>query len=361
MEKIMKHIVIVVLLAIPMICECVTVAYSPSVGGQPLIFHTNTTFDPSKYSAATWSQIENALLIRSTYSQHLENLSYKNCCARWNFWVNSFGQWFSQHGQNQVGYNDFTGGFTIGADTCFNDFLIGAAFSYTNSNLHWKDSAGHGDINSYYGGLYSSWNNECFYVNAAVLGAYNDYDTSRHVLFRSIDFHAHASHNGWEALAEIEAGVEFQELFCNVDLVPYISVDYVYLSQQGYNEHGAERFDLHVENRNDQLIQSELGLQFLRRMNCECCCRSWMLIPNLSLSYINQTPLTARSYRFNYVTRTPLGSVSGWDFERNLGAVTLNFNVLDCTETWNFTLHYNGQFGKNYSCQTGSIMCNISI
>lgn len=353
----------VLLLAFPIACDCKTVAYSPSIAGQPLVFH-NTTFNqmhPSQFSAATWTQLENALLIRSIYSQHLESLANRNCCPQWNCWADGIGQWQHQNTENKhlFGYNVTTGGLTLGADTCCNDFLFGVAASYTNSNLRWKQSAGNCQINSYYGGLYGSWNKGCFYVNASALGAFSEYHTSRHFQFRATDRHAHARHNSGEALTGVEAGIMLKELFCSIDLVPFVGVDYVYLSQQGYKEHGADSFNLYIKRRNDQLLQSELGLQFRRRILCEFCYKSWTVAPNASLSYINQTPLTGHSFKSNFVGRDRGFRVKGWDFERNLGAIALNLNFLNCTETLNFTLHYDGQFNKNYWNQTGSMMGNL--
>jgi outer membrane autotransporter protein len=371
MKGFMNFTVTALLLAIPLAAECRTVAYGPSIPGQPLIFHVNTSFNQaSQFSAVSWTQIENALLIRSSYSQHLENSTNRfcceqwnegNCCEQWNIWADALGQWQHQNSthQHQLGYNDKTGGLTVGADTCYNDFIVGAAFSYTNSNLRWKRSAGHSQINSYYGGLYGSWNNECLYVNASVLGAYSDYHTSRHFHRGTIDRHAHARHKSGEALAGIEAGVMMQELFCGIDLIPFVGFDYVYLSQQGYSEHDADRFNLHIKRRNDQLLQSEIGLQFTRCFQWELCCKNWTIAPNVFLSYTNQTSLTGRSYHTHFVGHDHGFSVKGWRFDRNLGAIGLNFNFLDCTDSMNFTLHYDGQFGKNYWNQTGSIMCNL--
>lgn len=362
--KEMMHLIVIALLAIPIASECKTVAYSPSISGQPLVFHFSTAFNqihPSQFSAVTWTQLENALLIQSSYSWHLENLSNRNCCAQWDFWADGMGQWQHQNKghQHQFGYNDITGGLTLGADTCYNDFLVGVAVSYTHSKLRWKHSAGDSQINSYYGGFYGSWDNGCFYVDASLLGAFSDYHTSRHFHYRTIDRHADARHHGWEALTGIETGIILQEPFCCIDLVPFVGVDYVYLSQQGYNEQGADRFNLHVERRNDQLLQSELGIQFTRRILCDFCYNSWIIAPNLALSYINQTSLTGRSYHANFVDRDHRFSVKGWNFNRNLGAIDLSFNLQDCTETIKFTVYYEGQFGKNYWNQTGGIMCDL--
>ena len=315
----------------------------------------------SQFSAVTWTQLQNALLIRSSYSEYLDNLSTRDCCSDWNFWVDGKGRWLHQNTekQQQFGYSDVTEAITLGTDICYNDFVVGMTASYTHSNLDWEQSAGDSQINSYYCGLYGSWDNGCFYVNASVLGAFSDYHTSRHLQNGTIYRHANSSHDSWEALTGIEVGVPLEEVFCSIDFIPYACVDYVYLSQQGFSENGAGVLNLNVRSRNDQLLQSEIGVQFTRRMLCDFNCDSWIFAPNLSLSYINQTSLTGHSYDTTLVNRNITFNVDGWNFEHNLGAVSLSFNFLDNTETLKFALYYDGQFGKNYWNQAGGIMCNL--
>lgn len=316
---------------------------------------------PSQFSAITWTQLENALLIRSSYSQRLNNPYDRRCCGQWGVWTQGLGQWQHQNTkrQNQFGYNDITGGLTLGTDTCYRDFRVGAAASYTYSDLRWDESAGEALINSYYAGLYDSWNCGCTYVNASLLGAFSHYRTSRHLHFGTIDRQAKSHHNSWEALANIEAGIKLQNAFCGIDLIPFASFDYVYLSQQGYREQGAESLNLNVKKRNDQLFQSELGLVFTYQTLWTCYGKSWTMNPRLSLSYINQSPLTRRSYQTNFVGSDCAFCVKGWNFERNLGAIDFSLNFSDCSETMELTLNYDGQFSKNYWNQTGDIAFNF--
>lgn len=69
MKGMMNLVVIVSLLAIPLTCECKTVAYSPSIPGQPLIFHHTTPFSFEK-------KIASKLPSRNRYQLlHLSKLS----------------------------------------------------------------------------------------------------------------------------------------------------------------------------------------------------------------------------------------------------------------------------------------------
>lgn len=347
------------LLAIPAVAPCETEAYSPSISGQPLIFQVNS-IGLSQFSAAEWTQLQNALLIRSSYSRHLESHSCSDCCCGgWDVWADGMGQWLKQDSgnQNHFGYRSATGGLTLGADTCCNDLRVGVAVSYTHSNLHWEKRAGNSQINSYYGGLYGSWNNGCFYIDTALLGAYSDYSTTRHKHYRTYSRHAHSHHHSGEFLTGFEAGYLWQECCC-IDFVPFVGLDYVYLSRQGHSEHGALSSNLHVGSHSDQLLQSEVGLQLRRCFNCDC---NWTVAPNLSISYINQSPLSGRSCHVKYVGRNHGYRVKGWDFERNLGAIAFGFNFLDCSGMSGIGLYYDGQFGKNYWNQTGGITGHLSF
>lgn len=322
-----------------------------------------TAFDqiqPSYLSALGWTQFENALLVRSSYSQHLNEINWDQCSGPYNVWIDGIGQWQNQNSKGeQFGFNDTTGGVTIGADTRFDEFRVGAAFSYTYSNLHWKKSVGHANINSYYGGLYGNWTNGCGYVNATVIGAYNKYNTKRHLHFATIDRGAHSSHNGWEVLAGLEAGIKWQ---CqDIDIIPFARVDYMYLSQQSHHEDGASSLNLNIHQRDDQLTQSEFGVAFTTRWMNKCDCDPWVFVPRLGLSYINQSPHSTRRYHTNFVDSTCDFTVTGWNYRRNLGGVSLALSGFNCCETIGLTIRYDGQFGSNYSNQSGNIALDFKF
>ncbi len=356
MKKIPSRIMLASVLAIPIVSEAYTIAYSPSVAGQPLVFVLDS-MRLSQFSAVTWSQLQNALLIQSTYSNHSDDLFYRKCCGQWNLWVDGMGQWLGQDTDpdEQFGYRDFTGGFTLGIDKCYRNFSVGGAFSYTRSSLDWKEGVGEATINSYYGGIYSRWNNDLVYVRGTVLGAYNDYDVTRYVRVRLKNLDAFSDHHGWEALAGIESGVMLKNLFCSTDLVPFAGVNYVYLTQQGYSESGAYSANLHVEGRNDQLLQSQVGLQLIHRFYCGY----WIIAPDLSLSYINQTPIAVHNYEDTVINLDHQFDVAGWSFKRNLGELSFCMNFIDSNGMTSFTLRYDGQYGGNYWTQTGSLTCNL--
>lgn len=325
----------------------------------PEVQQSFSQMQPSQFSALSWSQFTNALLVRTAYYRHLNENVYETDCnaeCAWRLWVDGTGQWQQQNAEKlQFGYHDTTGGISIGADTLYEGCQVGAALSYTHTKLDWTQSAGTGNINSYYGGIYSKWNDTYKYINLSFLGAYNHYQTKRHIHFGSIDRHAHASHNGWEGLASIEAGIYSN--FCSITVIPFGRIDYVYLSQRGYQEHGADSLNLRVHSRLDQLFQTELGITLTDRY--QWCCGTF--IPRLQFSYINQSPITKHPYKANFLDSTCEFNVNGWNETRNLGGVNLGLNYLTCSETVDIGVYYDGQFGRDYWNQSGEIVLNINF
>lgn len=320
----------------------------------------NTSFNqmqPSQFSGLAWTQIENALLVRSSYLQHLEhgNLSF-GCydCPR--IWGEAVGAWQNQnsHGQ-QFGYTDWTGGATVGLDTlCCDEFRLGVATSYTHSHLDWKKSAGHANINSYYGGGYANWTHDCGYINSTLLGAYSRYHTDRHLHFSSIKRHAKSTHNSWEGLAGLEAGFNLACYEC-LEIVPFVRVDYIYLSQQEFGERGAKSLNLRVNKHRDQVIQSEVGAIWTECYAFENCCVPGTLVPRVKLSYINDAPLTSRHLHARFAKSDCGFSVKGLRFYRNLGAASVGLTYLNCESTLGLTLRYDGEFNGNYNNQAARI------
>lgn len=326
------------------------------------IEETFNHMQPSQFSAQTWTQLANALLVRSSYSKHLREFSlHKRCSDEFqsDVWVDTMGQWEQQHAKNnQFGYNDWTAGASIGTDASYKKFRFGVAASYTYSKVNWNQSAGHGQINSYYGGAYGGWSNDNGYVILSSLGAYNHYNNSRYLSIGNMNRHTSGSHNGWEVLTGLEGGGYFKTNHLKVG--PFARVDYIYLWQDGYRESGADSLNLHIHSRQDQLIQSQGGIAFTSNYECNPTRKYGTLIPRLEISYINQSPLGKTNYLASFKDSDCEFSVSGWSFKRNLGAVGVSITYLTPSERFGISLQYDGQFGYLYSNQSGDLTFNIN-
>lgn len=318
---------------------------------------------PSQFSGLAWSRIEDGLLIRSSYYQHLQRVDLScDCCPSVQVWGEAIGAMQKQNSKGQqFGFTDWTGGATFGIDALgCSEFRFGVAGSYTHSRLNWSRSAGHADINSYYGGFYTNWSRGPGYVNAAVLGAYSHCRTDRHIHFASIDRHAKSSQNSWEGLAGLEAGIRFA---CDkrMELTPFVRLDYVYLSTQGFRESGASSLNLRVDRTCDQVVQSELGISWAEHYAYENTCLSGTFLPRIQLSYINDAPFGDRHLNASFIDSDEDFAVRGLRFSRNQGAASIGLTYLNCNETIGVTVRYDGQFSSNYYTQAANIALDIEF
>lgn len=305
---------------------------------------------PSQFSGLAWSQLQNTLLIRSSYSQHLEkvNLASSSCNGH-HVWGEVIGDWQKQNPSGeQFGYTDWGAGATVGVDAvCQGQFRFGLAGSYIYSHLNWSESAGHANTNSYYGGVYMNWLNQRGYINATLIGAYTHYQTNRHVHFSTINRHAKSSYHSWEGLAGIEGGLNFA---CteHMEIVPFIRADYVYLSRQEFTEKGAQSLNLSVKGKQDQIIQSEIGVSLIAQYAYESSSTSGTFVPRIKVSYINDAQLSSRNLSASFINSDCNFTVQGISFPKNLGTVSLGLTHLNSAGTISITLRYDGQFGHNY-------------
>jgi outer membrane autotransporter protein len=99
---------------------------------------------------------------------------------RWGAWVTGFGDFVNVDGDGSAqGYNFTTGGVSLGLDYRITDQLaIGAFGEYSHT---WTDlnPGGHIDVDSGRGGVYATWFSHGIYINGAIYGGHNTYDSGR--------------------------------------------------------------------------------------------------------------------------------------------------------------------------------------
>ncbi|PYK30297.1 MAG: hypothetical protein DME57_07290 [Verrucomicrobia bacterium] len=142
--------------------------------------------------------------------------NYPEPNSRWGFFLSGTGQFIDIDRDDngafaRPGYEITSGGFTLGADyrVCSN-FAIGLFAGYTRSAADFDDqlfSLSDGDLTVDSGtvGLYATWFSHGFYVQGAVDGGYNNYDTHRADIFGFED----GSTDGWQFDTFINAGYDF--------------------------------------------------------------------------------------------------------------------------------------------------------
>jgi outer membrane autotransporter protein len=158
---------------------------------------------------------------------------------------------------NASGYDLTTGGFTFGVDYRLNENIavgINAGYARTSAELY---GDGNVTVDGAKLGVYGTYHNEEFYVDASIQGGYNNYDTRRSGLQGS----PRGSTNGGEFNALLAIGYDFQsELVPGLSFGPVASLQYTYVGIGGFTENGSLA-PLNYDSQGGNSFRSTLGFK----------------------------------------------------------------------------------------------------
>jgi outer membrane autotransporter protein len=255
---------------------------------------------------------------------------------RWGVWVTGWGDFVSVGDDNFAkGYDFTTGGVTLGIDYRLTDHLaIGLFGSYAHT---WTDlQPGSIDVNTGRGGLYATYFDRGFYLNAAVFGGYNSYDTSRQALLGS----ATGNSDGEEFSTFIGAGYDFH--FGNFAVGPLASLQYTYVNINGFNEQGS-LLPLQIHSDSQDSLRTDLGL----RASYTWHIGSVLMIPSVTAAWEHEykysaLPITVSAPLFGGATETFFGPSEGHD------SAIINAGVgVQWTPRLSTYVGYQGQLGRD--------------
>jgi outer membrane autotransporter protein len=255
---------------------------------------------------------------------------------RWGVWSTGWGDFVDVQGSNIAkGYNFTTGGVTVGIDYRIMDHLaIGVFGSYAHT---WTDlNPGSVDVNTGRGGLYATYFNHGFYVNAAAFGGYNSYDTSRAGL---LGF-ASGNTDGGEFSTFVDAGYDLH--LGNFTIGPIAALQYTYVSVSGFSETGS-LIPLRIHSDSQDSLRTDLGgkASFTWRVG------SILIIPSTTAAWEHEykysaLPISASSSLFGGATATFFGPSEGHD------SAIINAGVgIQWTPRISTYVGYQGQLGRD--------------
>ncbi|HUJ69378.1 MAG TPA: autotransporter domain-containing protein, partial [Syntrophorhabdales bacterium] len=199
--------------------------------------------------------------------------------AKNGLWFNGFDQWGDQGGSDGfAGFGYTVYGGTLGFDHTFSDNItagLSVGYGRTDVDLHF--GLGDGNINSWTGSLYGSYSKGNGYVEGALSYGRNGYSNSRSVMVGSDLREAESSHDGNAYSAYLGGGYYF-DVGSGFSLGPFAAFRYVYLSEDGFSETGADSLDLNVNHRTTDAVVSDLGLRLAKSFKTG----EGYLIPELS-------------------------------------------------------------------------------
>ena len=194
---------------------------------------------------------------------------------------------------------------------------------------------------------------ENVFLDASIFGAYNWFHESRNIYIISnlnniFQRTATNSHNGGEYIAHLGAETSWGKV---IEFSPLATVDYVYLHEQGYHEHGADGLDLKVKSKNSDLLRSEIGFRLLRCYSLF----NGQFVPNFKLGWVHEARFKGKTTKASFQDSCCVFSVKGLNPNRNLVAPSLGLIYLSDNIPFSIAARYDGQFGSQYYDQLVSL------
>ncbi|HEY5235166.1 MAG TPA: autotransporter outer membrane beta-barrel domain-containing protein, partial [Rhabdochlamydiaceae bacterium] len=303
---------------------------------------------PSMLKALGLTEENNLVINRSAISQHVDDF-YKTDCNQaitelyqWSVWGNFSADFLRQEGQTEnIGYSADTFGVTSGIDGHVGtNLLLGAALAYDYSWLDWSNSRGHGTISSVYLGPYFTWFNKRVFTNASLLGSFNQYEASRHIMFPTVDVHAKNNHFGYGFIGHFDLGVLLYPT-AGMTCSPIVGLDYIHTWEQSYTEHGAPGLNMKIFSTHASLFRTELGLEIAK---CAILVHNkWT--HDLKLSWIHQFPIAGRNLHAQFAEIDCTYTVQGLQPNQDYLDIATGLTGIFMKDRLSAALRYEGKFG----------------
>ncbi|TNE42675.1 MAG: autotransporter outer membrane beta-barrel domain-containing protein [Alphaproteobacteria bacterium] len=182
-------------------------------------------------------------------------------------WVRGFAGMASQDATSTlVGYESHGGGIGLGRDAYLsNNWLGGFAAGYARSNAELDGDAGEVDLDSFYGALYGSYENDGLHINLIAAGGSNDYEASRKVTNGSSIGVASGKFDGQVWSIRVEAAHDY-DVSSNAKLRPRVSIEHIRSKQDDYIDDGGNIITgLEVDSHTTKAMRYEGQVDWINR------------------------------------------------------------------------------------------------
>jgi outer membrane autotransporter protein len=257
----------------------------------------------------------------------------------WGVWVTGFGDFVNVDGDgNARGYNFTTGGVSLGIDYRITDQLaVGVMGEYAHTWTSLNPN-GHIDVDSGRGGVYATWFSHGLYVNGAIYGGHNNYDSGR----SSLGGVANGSSEGAEWSTFLGGGYDFHLGALTVG--PIASLQYTDVGIDDFSEKGSLAA-LAIHSDSAESLRSDVGF----RVFYQCQIGKIILEPSLKVAWEHEykysaLPITAGFAGIPGPSSTFFGPSEGHD------SAIVNAGVsVQVTPAISTYVNYDGQLGRgNY-------------
>jgi len=176
--------------------------------------------------------------------------------------LNGQGTFGDQNGTTlEPGFKFHSEGLTLGTDYRVSEnFVLGAAGGYLHTRSTLDASAGRVDLNGYTVSAFGSYYvGDKFYVDAIATYGWNDYGVRRTVAIADTNATAKSDPDGHQFTVSLSAGYNFNVGALTIG--PTAKVTYINVRIDGFQERGADLFNLRVNSQRIESLAADLGAQ----------------------------------------------------------------------------------------------------
>jgi len=323
---------------------------------------------PANLNNVAFAEENVAERIRQVFTNHLFEQREVACpeTSAWRLWATPFVEQVRQHGSShEKGYRESFAGFTTAFDyRPQKHWMMTTGFSFATAKMNATEGKTHADFTTYAASLGMAWTPGSWYIDLLGSYQYSPSHVKRKMHFSTTDTSARltAKHqdNSNLGLGHFGLGYVFKikaSEKSSVNIFPFANLDYIYLSQDSFKEHGARSLDLHVLSKHYDYLRPEGGLG----VGYKGCYEDIALMFDLSASYIHEFRFKGKQTKAGFESTDCTFSVRGPNPHNSLISPTARFRLSLPSNGFSLGLGYHGEFGRHFSLNAGEIEFRIAF
>ena len=239
-------------------------------------------------------------------------------------------------------YDHSAGGFALGADYLFGgNSIAGFTVAYADTSIDLTQVVAKADIESWSGGLYATRFSDRAYLEGGISYANQSFVNQRTLMIGSEVRTATSDHNGDTWMAFFGGGREID--FGRWQMEPYATLYYFDISEDGFQETGANSLNQIIGPKSNKALLGEIGTTVVRLQDVPNGVIDW----HASLAYNHDFEIDDGTIIYAYEGLP--GSVFTID-DRNItaGSAVFGAGLAYIRQRSTLSFDYRGQFNSQY-------------
>jgi len=328
------------------------------------IAHSLNQMQPANFNNIAFAEENVAERIRQIYTDHFFEQRVSPCPekAPWRVWAAPFVENARQHGNDSLpGYKERFAGFSTAFDYSFEKhWMVTAGFSYASTNMQVPTARTKARFKTYAGTVAAAWTDTNWFSDALFSYLYSPVEASRKMHFSvanstmTAQESLKASHDesSNQILSHLGGGYAVRfvlDEMTTLRLYPFANLDYFFVPEGGYKEHGAGSLDLKVHSKDYDYLRPEAGVGF----GYKRCTASTDVTFDVSVSYVREYRFQGKNTKASFEPVDCTFSVSGLNPENNLISPSARLRIAAPANGFSVTLGYHGEYGSHFILNAG--------